>query len=627
MCGIYGQVGERLDEAAARRALHLLHHRGPDGSSIQGGARFLFGHTRLAILDLSEDAGQPMRTPDGRTWLTFNGEIFNHEELREELRALGHRFRTRSDTEVLLHAWREWGEDALPRLAGQFAFGVFDVLEDRLWLVRDRLGIKPLYYAAVPGGLVFASEPKALAVHPAVPIRMDAVAVSSYLSYRSPLGTRTLFEGIRSLPPATILELRRDGTRARVYWRLDPDRVHPRPFEEEQEELRYLVRRAVGQQVKADVSVAMFLSGGVDSSILAFEGSRVGGIRAAYTARVARAGYDETPAAREVAGRAGLSLYEIPVELDDHFTDLDALLRVRDQPIGMHNEIGMARLSSALAERHRVTLCGEGADELFLGYGRIFRSGFDWARGRLLRWFGAAGERARQRLEIRRRLSTELDFFLDGFTYWPWADKAPLLSPEVRRVVAEDAESIDVIRAAFERARRRGVMGQIAQVFVDVHLPNLLTMVDATTMMSSVEARVPYLDHRIAEAAWAIPESSRLAWRSRLAPVRALVRPVAAFSESLDEPKAHLRRTWAADLPSMVLRRRKMGFPMPLGAWLATERRAEIVSAICRPGSSLAAVFDLDRLARWAIDHEVSDGFGQRLWRLYSLERFAAMWF
>jgi asparagine synthase (glutamine-hydrolysing) len=293
----------------------------------------------------------------------------------------------------------------------------------------------------------------------------------------------------------------------------------------------------------------------------------------------------------------------------------------------MHNEIGMARLSAALAQRHRVTLCGEGADELFLGYGRIYRSGFDWVRGRLLRRLGAAGERAREKLGIRRRLSSELDFFLDGFTYWSWDDKAPLLTPEVRRAAAEDVEATDVIRASFDRARRRGAMGRIAQVFIDIHLPNLLMMVDATTMMSSVEARVPYLDHRIAEAAWAIPESSRLAWRNRLAPVRALVRPIATFSETLDEPKAHLRRTWAADLPSMVLRRRKMGFPMPLGAWLATERREEIVSEICRPGSKLGAVFDLVKLARWAREHDVSDGFGQRLWRLYSLERFAAMWF
>jgi asparagine synthase (glutamine-hydrolysing) len=607
MCGFVGIVAHsdhiQVDAAALERSLGTLAHRGPDMHRVETGPGYGLGHVRLAILDLDARAGQPMWDATGRYALVYNGHVFNHLSLRQELSARGRSFRTTSDSEVVLQSLIEWGSACLTRLSGQFALAWYDKVEHRLLLARDRLAIKPLLYWQGPGVLLFASQPNAISSHPLFRRRLNLRALSSFLSYRQVLGDETYFEDLYELQPGSWLEFHRGRFTRGRYWSMASEES-PRV---DADELRARIRAAVTEQLVADVPVALFLSGGLDSSILAAEASRLYPSLVAYTASMADGRVDESAAAARVARAFDLKHVCVRVGPECHLEHLESLVRQKGAPLGMHNEVEIHVLARAVAEHAKVVLCGEGADELFAGYGRIFRLPFETAtRGN------------------RSGGASPFDLFFDRYTYFPQRDKAALFDPTVWRQLAADDALRSTLQGVFGELQQGSFFHRIWWVFVHVHLRGLLAMVDAMTMAAGVEARVPFLAPAVVAAARGLPARDKVRWRYPWSALFARRRPIADYSERLDTTKYLLRRAYAGVLPKAVLKQRKRPFAVPLSDWYGGARIAHTRSIVLARGARLA-----DLMQRSALEAFVEraarrgdDASGRQLFQLVNLELF-----
>src|SRR4051794_5290200 len=379
MCGICGILafgdGFPADAALVERMRDTIAHRGPDdaGSWEDPAARVALGHRRLSIIDLSSAGHQPMSNEDRTVWITFNGEIYNHAALRDELQAKGHRYRSNTDTETIVHLYEEEGARCVERLHGMFAFAIWDGRRRELFLARDRLGVKPMYLAMLPGGLVFGSEIKALLEHPAVVPELDEESLSDYLTYAFVPPPRTMYRGIGKLAPAERVTVRADGRSTRdVYW--SPfssdvaERVAGMSEAEMCEELLELLRRSIGKRMMSDVPFGVFLSGGLDSSTNVALMSQLseGPVRTFSTAPRGHAAYDELEYARIVAREFDTDHHEVIIDGDDMRASLPTLLYHQDEPLADWTSIPQHYVSKLVRDSGTIVVqAGEGADELF----------------------------------------------------------------------------------------------------------------------------------------------------------------------------------------------------------------------------------------------------------------------
>ena len=622
MCGIAGALvldgtPSTIDEDYLVRMRETLVHRGPDGSGLWlgEGGRVGLAARRLAIVDLSERANQPMANEDGTVRLVCNGEIYNHAELRSELVRLGHRFRTdHSDTEVVVHAFEEWGIDCLHRFRGMFAIAIWDARSSELWLVRDRIGIKPLYYALHHGRLVFASEIKALLADPGLPRAVDEVALYHYLSFLTTPAPQTLFAGVSKLPAGTWLRIAPDGSRREErYWdALDHvERLVGADDDEIAERVLTALRDSVRLRKVSDVPVGVFLSGGLDSSTNAalFAEDEPAPINTFCV------GYDrdygsypnEFEWARAAARFVGSEHRERVLSLDDTLDILPMLVRHQDEPIGDPVCVPLYYLAR-LARDSGVTVCqlGEGADELFCGYPswltylRLQRlAALPGARSLAVVAAGAGAVRAGRGGELVRRAGERLPVFWSGADAFADAEKRRLLAPRLRREL-ETVTSWDALadtRSRFEeRARDPAPLHWMTYADLSLRLPELLLMrVDKMTMAAGVEARVPFLDHELVSLALAIPQ-------------RTLTRH--------GELKSVLRRAVRGRVPAEVMDRPKQGFGIPLREWVRGAlgvRAREELRRFCADSELL------DADAALAV---VDSGRGREAWYLLNL----ALW-
>lgn len=376
MCGIAGMLGPAAAREGAasevRAMLDRIRHRGPDGEGLVATPGAVLGHVRLAIIDL-EGGAQPMATPDGRWLISFNGEIYNFLELRQELTQQGVRFRTFSDTEVLLHLLAREGMSALPRLNGMFAFTLVDTTTGEWWMARDHFGVKPLYMTRIDGAVLFASEIKALTAHPAVARAVDAEALQDYFTFQFCLGPRTLFRGIEKLEPGEVVSGRGAELRERrIWWTPDfaIDEHHTEAWFDEQ--LRVLLEDAVRLQIRSDVPLGAHLSGGLDSSVVATLAARVlrTGVPTFHGRFAEGAAYDESRYAEQVAGAIGGPMHVAVPTADEFVSDLPMLVRMLDEPVAGPGVFPQYRVSKLARAHVKVALGGQGGDELFCGYAR-----------------------------------------------------------------------------------------------------------------------------------------------------------------------------------------------------------------------------------------------------------------
>ncbi len=547
MCGICGSYVPRPahdgDRAVVAGMMRRLEHRGPDGSGLWSHDQAVLGHQRLAIIDL-EGGYQPQLNESESIGVVFNGEIYNFRELRGQLSAAGHLFRTRSDTEVIVHGYEEWGLDVVSRLRGMFAFAIWDGPARRMVLARDRLGIKPLYYHRDDTGrLLFASEIKALFVDPAVPRALNEARLPEYLAFRSVAGAETLFAGIREVEPGTLMILSADRVEKRQYWTPEVAFAAGRP---DVEAGRRLLYEAVEVRLVSDVPLGTITSGGLDSSLVSVIAAQAAGRSIdTFCVGFADPSYDERPFARDVAGRISADHHEIEVSPDDIERELDRLTWAHDEPLTHPNSIPMHLIFREAKEAQNVTvlLSGEGADEVFGGY-EWYSVGHRRERLRRVPMLNAAAALVPGRRGAVLRKVLDPDYLLAANATYPPA--------EVGRLDVAGADPLAGRRPLWP-GRTPGLDG----LFVydqRTYLPPLLQRQDRMSMAAGLEARVPFLDHFLVQWANALAADTKIPGGRR----------------------KHLLKEMAGPwLPRKIIHRKKVGFAMPIGEWL-------------RPGGPLA---------------------------------------
>ena len=624
MCGISGVTfprdsGCRPDPAAMESMRDVLRHRGPDDAGLFLDEGVALGHRRLSIVDV--DRGhQPMASDDGRFRIVYNGEIYNHPELMADLEREGVLYRTHCDTETVLRLFEREGPGLVNFLRGMFAFAIWDRRKRELFLARDRFGIKPLYYVHTSEGtLYFASEIKALFKAGAVKPKLNRKALPDFLANHATSGAETLFAGVRRLPPGHVLLWRDGAVKLQRYW-------EPPIGEAEQdyrsdgslvEEYGERFRQAVRLHLMADVPLGVFLSGGIDSAAITAVMSDLGvGQVKTFSMGFAEREANELAYARLVADRYETDHHEVVVTPEQFWNAVPRLVWHEDEPMAHPSSVALNFVARLAAKHVKVVLTGEGSDETLAGYNRYRVTLMNMAMGSWYHRLTVGGLRAHIRRTIdalpmsartRRRLARtflmlppNLDaLYLDNFAVFPSTLQTRLLAPEVR----ESVSAIDPYSVAHEVLARRNdgsLLDSLLHAEVLTYLQELLMKQDQMSMAASIESRVPFLDHPLAEFALGLPQRLRL---------RGLT------------TKVVLRRTMKGLLPPEILARRKMGFPVPVGSWLRGRYQHLLDDYVLGERAVARKLFDPTVVRQLVVRHLAGEpGHDEQLWTLINLE-------
>lgn len=622
MCGICGIASPDAKAHSGEVVIMMqrISHRGPDAEGMRSDEGCVLGHRRLSIVDLSEAGNQPMVTSDGKVWLVANGEIYNHIELREELEAAGHVFKSLSDNEVLLHGWRQWKESLFPRINGMFACAIWDSDSHILTLARDRIGIKPLYYSLDGEALRFASEIKAL-IAEGSETPLSPAGLAQFLTFQNMIGESTLFSGIKSLTPGTILSFKAGNVSTRRFWKArfsattrsgkNSEVGADSPIlEEAADHFKIVLENAVARHLMADVPAATYLSAGIDSSAITFEAARHGNGHCFTGTFTAGSWYDEAKIAEVVARRCGAVHRVLEIKPADFENHIDDLLYALDQPRMGMGAFPQYMLAHEVASSHKVVLTGHGGDELFSGY-PIFK---------VLELHQRLRNAPLQSLTALSRIKpAELPHFV---YFWPRESQSrirrlglPVLFSidELKRVLRPEvfnALDFDNIETALgqEVAEGETPYERICLTYLNVYLPGLLTVEDKISMAHSVESRVPLLDNEMMDLALDMPSSVKLAgWQTKAVPRHAL----------------------QGVLPDALFAQPKRGFPTPLRLWLRDELASWMRERLDPAKSPLACLFSPEGLNQIVSDFEsalsrhvrpLDEIAGHRMWMLLAMD-------
>ena len=619
MCGITGAVWndpqKALDPSVLERMIAVLRHRGPDdaGTYLENGVAL--GHRRLAIIDCA-GGRQPLCNEDGSVWVVLNGEIYNFPDLRRRLEGAGHRFRTASDTETLVHLYEDAGPEFLDQLNGMFALALWDARQRQLLLARDRLGEKPLVYREEPGRLLFASELKSLLEVPGVTREIDPQALDQYLTYQYVPHPRTIYQGIAKLPPGHVALYRDGRLSVRPYWNPDFRVEEDRPFEQYAEELARLLTSSVEMRLQSEVPLGAFLSGGIDSTIIVGLMRRLStGPLRTFTIGFPVPDYDERAYARLVSQHFHTEHEEFEVR-PDAAAVLPKLVWHYDEPFADSSALPTWYLSELTRRQVTVALTGDGGDELFAGYLRYravaLAAQFD-RLPRMLRALFSAGiwhklplpGRQRSLLRRMRRFAEALRYpparrYLEWIAIFNEARRGALYSDDFLATLPE-SDPADFLAAAMSRSAGRDPVTAASLADVLTYLPcDLLTKVDVASMAHGLECRPPFLDHRVVELAARMPVACK-------------------FQHG--QGKRILRKAFGDLLPPQIQRRRKMGFGVPLAHWFRNELQSFARDAILSPEAMARGYFRPEAVRRLWEEHQ-SGRFDHsyRLWALLILE-------
>ncbi|MGA1985107.1 MAG: asparagine synthase (glutamine-hydrolyzing) [Candidatus Sulfotelmatobacter sp.] len=628
MCGIAGVVkfGEKapVGENILRRMCAAMTHRGPDDEGIYTDRGVGLGMRRLSIIDLVT-GHQPISNEDGTIWIVFNGEIYNHEALRERLIARGHRFRSHSDTETIVHLYEEYGRECVQELRGMFAFAIWDSRTRRLFVARDRLGIKPLYYRLARGLFLFGSEIKVILAHPEVSAEFHRAVLPEYLAFGYLSGAETFYEGIRKLMPGHWLEIDQGGQsedgelRTEQYWDLSPGLdENLRDESYYVNTYRGLLEDAVSSHLMSDVPLGVFLSGGLDSSAVAALMTRLrGGPIETFSVGYAEHAYSELPYARSVAQHLNAIHHEVMVSEREFFDTLPKLIWHEDEPIVWPSSVALYFAARLARERVTVVLTGEGSDETLAGYGRyaftLKNSAFDRIYRRLVP--GALRRRVRDSISnsnwigstLRRKLTHTFlakdgnswtEFYFDNFfSAFGEQEQAGLLEDEVAREFETGACYRNVLD--YWEDSSGDLLQRLLYTDIKTYLVELLMKQDNMSMAASVESRVPFLDHGLVEFVMRIPP---------------------ALSLQLGG-KGILKKAVADLLPRSIVHRPKLGFPTPWSQWLAGPRLEAIQGLLLEKRSTDRGFFKPAAIERLFQEHQARyRDHCDRIWRLLNFE-------
>jgi asparagine synthase (glutamine-hydrolysing) len=617
MCGIAGFVessgtaaplGLDASRALAHQMCEVIRHRGPDDEGVWVDRGVALGMRRLSIIDLST-GHQPIHNEDRTVWVVFNGEIYNFRELRAELESHGHTFYTSTDTEVIVHAYEQWGRDAIPRLRGMFGLAIWDTRSRTLLAARDRIGIKPLHYAVAGGRLYFGSEIKSLLCAPDLPRELDLDALNHYLSFLYTPRDGSIFRTIRKLPPGHLLTWRDGAMDIEQFWQMPAAETFAGSEAEAVQALRAVLADAVRSHLVSDVPLGAFLSGGVDSSLVVGLMAETSGARVkTFSIGFDEPAFDEVEHARRVADHFGTDHHEFVVK-PDAVGIIDRLVAHFDEPFGDPSAIPTWYVSE-MARRHvTVVLSGDGGDELFGGYDRYVPDprvvAFDRYSPRAVRRAAAiAAARlppgARGRQFLRHVTRDAHGRYLDAVGFFTADDKPRLLSEDVRRQIAGPSPEETLVRH-FERYAALPWASQMMRFDAETYLPeDVLTKVDRMSMAHSLESRVPLLDNAVVQFAATLPSSFKIK----------------------DGRRKHILKEVAATLlPGDILNRKKQGFGVPLGVWFRGDLRDLTHDLLLSPRARQRGYFVPSTIDRVVGEHMAGTrDHGFRLWQLLMFE-------
>ena len=624
MCGIVGILefdrNSHVDADVLHRMCAAMSHRGPDDDGFFIGGRIGLGMRRLSIVDLAT-GHQPMSNEDGSIWIVFNGEIYNHRTLREQLITQGHQYRTQSDTETIVHLYEEYGKDCVQHLRGMFAFAIWDAKRKSLFVARDRLGIKPLYYRFTPDSFIFGSEIKVLLAYSGVRAEFNRNTLPEYLAFGYLSGDETFYTGIRKLMPGHRLVINEHGDlQTEQYWEL------PSPADEQAHDESYyvegyreLLEGAVSSHLMSDVPLGVFLSGGLDSSAIAalmtkIRREPIQTFSVGYTEQI----YSELPYARTVAQHLGSEHREVLVSREDFFSALPRLIWHEDEPVAWPSSVALFFVAELAREHVKVVLTGEGSDETLGGYSRyaftiknlafdrVYRNLVPSSIRRHLRDFIASSSGIAA--DTRRKLShtfLRLDgeswtslYFDNFFSAFDRKAQSDLLTDEFGDQVLSGSAYRNVL--GYWEKSSGDLLQRLLYTDIKTYLVELLMKQDNMSMAASIESRVPFLDHVLVE------------WATRV-PAKIQIRGNAG--------KQILKKAMEGLLPREIIHRKKLGFPTPWSGWLAGAQLDSIEQLLLESRSIGRGLFKRSAIEQLFREHRCRyrDHY-DRIWRLLNLE-------
>ena len=624
MCGINGialssKRRSAVNEATLVRMRDVLHHRGPDDAGLFIDGPIGIAHRRLSIVDLAS-GHQPMSNEDGSLKIVFNGEIYNHTDHRANLEARGHVFATHSDTESIVHLYEEYGARCVDHLRGMFAFAIWNQRTKEMFIARDRLGVKPLYYVHTDdGSLFFASEIKALLAAGALRAELNIAALPDYLANHATSDDTTLFAGVRRLPAGHTLRWIDGKIEIKRYWDVTPGEAiesSPRPVAGYVDEWRELFRASVKLRLMADVPLGMFLSGGIDSSAIAAVMSQmVSEPIKTFSVAFNQPEANELVYARVVANAFGTDHHEVLVEPSDFAAALPHLIWHEDEPLAHPSSVALYFVSQ-LAQRHvKVVLTGEGSDELLAGYGRYRSTLLNLSAGKIYHDCSTEGIRAVVRglassiapRSLARKiprtflwLKPDVDsIYFDNFAVFPRHMQQSLFSNQLRSQLDQTSPYAGM-HHYFDAHPNASMLQRLLYADLKTYLHELLMKQDQMSMAASIESRVPFLDHKLVEFSTALPDRMKLrGWTTKYV----------------------LREAMKGLLPEPILNRSKLGFPTPLARWFRGEFRPMLDEFILGERTLARGLFQPDFLQQLVQEHTAgSADHTERLWTLVNFE-------
>lgn len=602
MCGIVGiyDRSNKIDKEELKVATNVLEHRGPDGFDYYFDNNIAFGHRRLSIIDLSEKAKQPMSNESGEIWIVYNGEIYNFMDLRKELESLGHEFRSRSDTEVIIHAYEEWGEWCVQRFNGMFAFAIWDGKNKKLFLARDRTGVKPLYYFLDGERFIFASEIKAILKFN-VPRELNYNVLYDYFNYFILVGEETLFKNIKSLPPAHYFVLQNNKITARKYWDFD----YATEQRTESEWIKLLnqgIAESIKKRMIADVPIGAFISGGIDSSaIVALMQKFTDKVR---TFCVGSGDETELTNARFIAQALSTEHNEILITPDDFAKNLQRMVWHYDMPISFASSIPLYFVSRLSKGKATVVLTGEGADELFAGYNRynlILRaSKLNKIAKVLPKGIRTSSLSMLDNYLTDPRYKKNIEMLVQGFNF-DYATGINILVGKERDLLLQNIPkekkwNEKVIKLYNEKST--DFLNRILFIDFKTYLVELLMKQDKMSMAASIESRVPFLDYRIVEMAARIPSGLKL---------------------NRNVGKYILKKSLEKILPKKVIYQKKIGFSVPINKWFRNELNGFLRDKLLDDSKLLNKFFDISRVKKM-IELQKNKNYSLQLWAILNFK-------
>lgn len=637
MCGITGLINfkaEQIDHSNLKDMTECLSHRGPDDSGYFFDNNVAFGFKRLSIIDV-EHGHQPMQTIDKDYTIVFNGEIYNFKAVRDTLKGYGYYFQTNCDTEVILYAYKHWGRECLDRFNGMFAFAIYNKKEQCVFIARDRLGIKPLYYTFIGETMLFASEMKAILQHPSFVRKPNYNAISSYLTFRYPLGEQPVFDDIKRLSPGNFMILNKSGINIRKYWEI--------PFiknKEDRGEAFYLNKTsellldAVERRMISDVPIGALLSGGLDSSIIVALMSKLSDDKVkTYSIGFNEDGYDESYYSNLVAKHCGVDHLSLTLSQDDYIQKLKNAILIKDAPLSIPHEVALYEICNELKKYTTVVISGEGADELFGGYGRVQRSPMDYKkiqfankyfpksiRSSVLKVMGAGNKS-----EEWASINSHMQHFFSVYHWFSFEEKSSIFTDDMLGFIDNDKSNIEHWENDFEHVSGGNIYDGILYAFEKNHLTCLLDRLDMMSMAAGVEARVPFVDHELVEFVSTIPFKYKMRWKTPLHKIASIFSNSFNASEVLDDSKYILRKFGATILPDDIAFRKKKGFPVPLDSWVNKGMKNYAKEILLDDVTIRRGIFRADMVEK-LINNKQNikyDFWGKKIWMLLNLE----IWF